>query len=187
MLRLLELIFFLYFLTHIPVTVLFDSQILADEIGIPKDLYPEEVVNLTKQYVAKFKDPYMMDPPGWYKTFCYMELTLQLPFFFIATFAFMLGSKRWIRTPAIIYSSHVATTVAPMLYSFYFDDFTKVNRVGPVTEEERLTLMAFYAPYFVIPVLILLTMVFSKTYRCGAPAVVESKPANANKKKQKRN
>lgn len=43
MLRLLELIFFLYFLTHIPVTVLFDSQILADEIGIPKDLYPEEV------------------------------------------------------------------------------------------------------------------------------------------------
>lgn len=33
----------------------------------------------------------MMDPPGWYKTFCYMELTLQLPFFFIATFAFMLG------------------------------------------------------------------------------------------------
>lgn len=43
MLRLLEVIFFLYFLLLIPVIVLFDSQIIKDDLGIPTDLYPEEV------------------------------------------------------------------------------------------------------------------------------------------------
>jgi len=178
------LVFFLYFLTHIPVTILFDSQIVADDLGIPRDLYPEEVLNLTKQYVSQYKDPYFMDPPSWYKVFCFSEIVFQLPFFLVATIAFMLGSKSWIRIPTLIYSSHVATTVAPMLYSFYFDDFKKVNRVGPETEDERMTLMLFYTPYFVIPVLMMLTMVFSKTYRFGAAAVAAPPKSSAQKKKK---
>lgn len=50
-----------------------------------------QVLNLTKQYVAQFKDPYFMDPPSWYKMFCYSELIFQLPFSIVAMFAFMLG------------------------------------------------------------------------------------------------
>ena len=46
---------------------------------------------MTKQYVAVYKDPYLMDPPNWYKVFVFSELGLQLPFFFVATIAFMLG------------------------------------------------------------------------------------------------
>ena len=50
-----------------------------------------QVLNLTRQYVAVYKDPYLMDPPNWYKVFVFSELGLQLPFFFVATIAFMLG------------------------------------------------------------------------------------------------
>jgi len=64
----------------------------------------------------------------------------------------------------IIYSSHIATTLLPILYSFAVDDFAKMKRVGPETEEERLKLIAVYAPFLVMPLLILLTVACSGSY-----------------------
>lgn len=95
-----------------------------------------------------------------------------------------VGSCTWIRIPAIIYSSHVATTVWPMLVSFYLDDFSKFVPPGPSTWEERMTLIAIYMPYFLIPELILLTMLFSDTYK-GTAVVVDKANANKSGKKNK--
>ena len=116
--------------------------------------------------------------------FSHLSLNWVNNFFSYSTL--LTGSKSWIRIPTLIYSSHVATTVAPMLYSFYFDDFKKVNRVGPETEEERLNLMMFYIPYFVIPVLMMLTMVFSKTYRFGPAAAAAPQKSQSHSQKKKK-
>lgn len=77
------------------------------------------------------------------------------------------GSCRWIRTPAIIYSVHTMTTLIPILASFLCDDFSKTSRFkgrGPHTFSERLTLISIYAPYFLIPLTLLVFMLRNPYY-----------------------
>ncbi|XP_078404234.1 sigma intracellular receptor 2 isoform X2 [Cetorhinus maximus] len=157
--RLLEWSFFFYFFTHIPITLAIDLQAL-----LPKDLYPPALQGLLKWYAARFKDPMIMDPPAWFKAFILCEALLQMPFFPVAAYAFYKGGCSWIRTPAIIYSTHVATTVIPILAHILFNDFSASTYPGPKTMSERLSLLAIYTPYLLIPVWILLTMLFSETY-----------------------
>lgn len=78
------------------------------------------------------------------------------------------GSCKWIRIPAIVYSVHTMTTLIPILSTFLFEDFSKANGVkaqGPKTFHERLTLIAIYAPYFLIPLMLLLFMLRSPYYK----------------------
>ncbi|XP_064892702.1 sigma intracellular receptor 2 isoform X1 [Columba livia] len=71
---------------------------------------------------------------------------------------------KWIRTPAIIYSTHVATTLFPILAHILFHDFSKSEHSGPQTPRERLTLLSIYLPYLLVPLLILYTMLRSPHY-----------------------
>uniref|UniRef100_UPI00398F0481 sigma intracellular receptor 2 n=1 Tax=Pristiophorus japonicus TaxID=55135 RepID=UPI00398F0481 len=157
--RLLEWVFFFYFFTHIPITLAIDLQAL-----LPEWLYPPALQGLLKWYAAQFKDPMIMDPPAWFNACILCEALLQMPFFPVAAYAFYKGSCSWIRTPAIVYSTHVATTVISILAHILFNDFSKSTYPGPNTLSERLSLLAIYAPYLLIPIMILLTMLFSKRY-----------------------
>ncbi|XP_008177083.2 sigma intracellular receptor 2 [Chrysemys picta bellii] len=157
---LLEWVFALYFLTHIPITLIIDLQPLVHGAGI----YPQSLAELLKWYAVTFKDPMMLEPPPWFKSFICCEAALQLPFFPFAAYAFLKGGCKWIRTPAMIYSSHVATTVFPILAHILFHDFSASKHQGPETQQERLTLLFFYAPYLLIPILLLFTMLYSPQY-----------------------
>ncbi|XP_028662569.1 sigma intracellular receptor 2 [Erpetoichthys calabaricus] len=158
--RFLEWVFFLYFASHIPITVFIDLQAL-----LPSNVYPQSLKDLLKWYVQTYKDPMMMNPPSWFKSFIFCEAILQLPFFPVAAYAFYKGNCRWIRTPAIIYSTHVATSLIPILGHTLFHKFPKDGMFpGPQTLRERVALMGIYIPYLVIPILILLTMLYSKAY-----------------------
>ncbi|KAJ7309051.1 hypothetical protein JRQ81_008342 [Phrynocephalus forsythii] len=156
--RALEWVFALYFLTHIPITVFIDLQALLP------DFYPTALRQLLTWYTAAFKDPLMVDPPPWFQSFIYCECFLQLPFFPVAAYAFWKGKRRWIRTPAIVYAAHVATTLLPILAHFLFQDFSHAKPAGPETLPERLTLLAFYFPYLLIPLLILFVMILDPQY-----------------------
>ncbi|KAM9319263.1 sigma intracellular receptor 2 [Gastrophryne carolinensis] len=157
--RLLEWIFFFYFLSHIPITLMVDLQAL-----LPAAWYPQQLLDLMKWYTVSFKDHLMMNPPPWFKSFVLCEAFLQLPFFPVAAYAFFKGNCRWIRVPAIVYSSHVATTVLSILAHLLYGDFPKNSQIDSPTQQERLTLVAVYSPYLVIPLLILATMLFSPKY-----------------------
>ncbi|GCC24592.1 hypothetical protein chiPu_0002994 [Chiloscyllium punctatum] len=157
--RLIEWVFACYFFTHIPITLAIDLQAL-----LPGDLYLPALQDLLKWYAARFKDPMMLDPPAWFKAFILCEALLQLPFFPVAAYAFYKGNCSWIRTPAIIYSTHVTTTVIAILAHILFNDFSKSMYPGPKSTSERLTLSAIYIPYLLIPVLILMSMLFNKRY-----------------------
>ncbi|XP_041580361.1 sigma intracellular receptor 2 [Vulpes lagopus] len=159
----LEWLLGLYFLSHIPITLLMDLQVV-----LPRELYSVELTNLLKWYTTEFKDPLLQAPPMWFKSFLFCELVFQLPFFPMATYAFLRGGCRWIRTPAIIYSVHTMTTLIPILSTLLFEDFSKASGFkgqGPKTFRERLTLVSVYAPYLLIPLMLLLFMLRSPYYK----------------------
>jgi len=53
----------------------------------------------------------------------------------------------------------------PILAHIMRYDFTGGKLPGPSATDERLKLLAIYTPYFAVPLLILLTMLFSSEYR----------------------
>ncbi|XP_007246016.3 sigma intracellular receptor 2 [Astyanax mexicanus] len=163
-LRVLEIIFFLYFASHIPITLFIDLQAL-----LPEHVYPQALKDVLHWYAAEFKDPMVVDPPFWFKSFIFCEALVQLPFFPIATYAFLKGKCRWIRTPTIIYATHVATTLIPILAHILYHNFPTAPYPGPQTMKERLTLVSVYAPYLLIPLMLLFTMLFSSAYNSSQP------------------
>uniref|UniRef100_A0A2K5PHV3 Transmembrane protein 97 n=1 Tax=Cebus imitator TaxID=2715852 RepID=A0A2K5PHV3_CEBIM len=153
--RCVEWLLGLCFLTHIPITLFMGLQAV-----LPRELY--------QWYAKEFKDPLLQEPPAWFKSFLFCELVFQLPFFPNATYAFLKGSCKWIRTPAIIYSVHTMTTLIPVLSTFLFEDFSKASGFkgqGPETLHERLTLVSVYAAYLLIPFVLLIFMFRSPYYK----------------------
>jgi ABC-type phosphate transport system permease subunit len=66
----------------------------------------------------------------------------------------LCAGRNWIRIPTIMYGVHAATTVVPMLADFYYGQ----GRNSPQKE----VLCMIYGTYLVIPMLIALTMAFSR-------------------------
>uniref|UniRef100_A0A8B9E881 Transmembrane protein 97 n=1 Tax=Anser cygnoides TaxID=8845 RepID=A0A8B9E881_ANSCY len=88
--RWLERLFALYFVSHVPITLLIDLQPLLPAAG----LHPR---SLLEWYAVTFRDPMMIQPPEWFKAFMYCEAFLQLPFFPIAAYAFIKGWYKSVR------------------------------------------------------------------------------------------
>lgn len=119
-LRILEIIFFFYFASHIPITIFIDLQALLPEHVYPqavsldwsdacccclrktclapviksswnKSFFALQLKDVLRWYAAEFRDPMILDPPVWFKSFLFFEALLQLPFFPIAAYAFLKG------------------------------------------------------------------------------------------------
>ncbi|XP_027003343.1 sigma intracellular receptor 2 [Tachysurus fulvidraco] len=176
LLRALELVFFFYFASHIPITLFIDLQAL-----LPEHVFPQAFKDVLRWYASEFRDPMVLDPPVWFKSFIFCEALVQLPFFPVAAYAFFKGSCRWIRTPAILYSVHVATSLIPILSHVLLYNFPLAPLPGPQTSKERWALVCVYAPYLIIPLMLLLTMLFSSTYNSVSP----STKASSKSKKRK--
>ncbi|XP_037630483.1 sigma intracellular receptor 2 [Sebastes umbrosus] len=174
--RVLDIIFFFYFASHIPITLFIDLQAL-----LPGHVYPQQLIDVLKWYAEAFRDPMVLDPPEWFRSFIFCEALFQTPFFPVAAYAFLKGGCKWIRTPAIIYSTHVATTLVPILAHILFYQFPMKPNPGPQTPQERWLLVSIYAPYLLVPVLLLLTMLLSSTYN-STNSNAGHQPAKSKKK-----
>lgn len=86
--RPLDLIYFVYFATHIPITLCIDLQTFC-----PSSWVPNTLVDLFHFYKITFKDPLMgsSEPMYWYLSFLVCELVIQLPFFFAACYGLFKG------------------------------------------------------------------------------------------------
>ncbi|KAK9412474.1 transmembrane protein 97-like [Crotalus adamanteus] len=157
--RALEWIFASYFLTHIMVTLFFDLQILLPGV------YPSALSDMLTWYTTTFKDSLVASREPWFMSSLYFETFPQLFFFPVAAYAFWKGNCKWIRTPVIIYATHIITTVVTYLAHILFTDFSNGRVLGPQTLQERLTLSAFYAPFLAIPLVMLLFVLFSSGYK----------------------
>ena len=79
-----------------------------------------------------------------------------------------------------MYSTHVATTLVPILAHILFYEFPMEPHPGPQTMQERWLLVSIYLPYLLVPVLLLLTMLLSPTY--NPPSKSGHKPVKSKKK-----
>ena len=132
--NIIRLIYLGYFFTHIPITILLDLQGL-----LPSSIYDAlGVSNFFIWYHTAFDDHLMGTPPIWLKSFLFSEMVFQLPFFFVAVDA--LRKKKCsdlVKTLFIVYGTHTATTVLPILADFI--------------AASKYLLVAIYFPYFAIP------------------------------------
>lgn len=138
-------IFLIYFITHIPITFTVDLQILFGRY------YPLILQELFTWYIKTFKDQLLEMKPLWLQSFIYAELLFQTPFFFISIYCLIYKSN-WYRIPAIIYGTHVATTVWPILAEILLS-----NTLGGF---DKAVLCSFYVPYFLIPSSLVVYMVY---------------------------
>nr|XP_040030435.1 sigma intracellular receptor 2 [Gasterosteus aculeatus aculeatus] len=176
--RVLEVLFFFYFASHIPITLFIDLQAL-----LPEHVYPQPLKDLLQWYAQEFRDPMVLDPPQWFQSFIFCEALIQMPFFPVAAYAFLKGGCKWIRTPAIVYSTHVATTLVPILAHILFHQFPTKPHAGPQTPKERWLLVSIYIPYLLVPLLLLLTMLLSATYNSTSTSTSTSRHKSAKSKK----
>ncbi|GFR39583.1 hypothetical protein Agub_g43, partial [Astrephomene gubernaculifera] len=133
----LDTIFLIYFALHIPTTILVDSQSV-----IPAEYFPPWAKELLQWHIDTNGDHLVSKNPVWFKSLVACELALQLPLFFVITYGF-LRRRNWIRMPCILYGTHVATTMAPILADILFG----LDSTSP----KKLNLALIYLPYLVIP------------------------------------
>lgn len=134
-----------FFLTHIPASILMDSQAI-----LPPAIVPEFAKALLKFHVDTNHDPLMAQQPTWFKSFILFELFFQLPFFFVGFHAFY-KQRNWIRIPGIAYGTHTATTLIPILAEILYSK--EIPEGGA-----RVKLFLIYLPYLVIPAMIALLL-----------------------------
>jgi hypothetical protein len=86
--RPLDLIYLIYFATHIPVTLGIDCQVFY-----PPEWVPQVLKDALLMYTRDYKDPFMgsKEPMYWFLSFIVCEVIVQLPFFFIACIGLVKG------------------------------------------------------------------------------------------------
>lgn len=141
----LWLTFVIYFVTHIPITMFVDCQVLFGPF------YPKVLKDLLKWYIDTYNDQLVASKPTWFVAVVWAEALFQLPFFFVATYG-LLMKRNWIRIPSILYGSHVATTVWAIIPEMLLHP--------DITGSQKQMLFGFYFPYFLIPLILALYMAF---------------------------
>ena len=89
--------------------------------------------------------------PAWFRVLCWSEISLQLPFFFVAAYAHAYG-KAWIQKPTIVYGLFVASTMVCILSELL---------LAPNPKHPRYVLSAIYLPYLVVPLAMAMRMLFT--------------------------
>lgn len=185
----LRIVLLVFFLTHIPATLLIDAQAgaLVSRVVprccaltrgppvIPSRYVPAFASRLLQWHVESTGDPLMNHvaagrPPfaPWFKALIVGELSLQLPFFFVASYAFA-AKRNWIRIPALCYGVHTATTLMPILAELAAS--TEVP-----SEAARLQLVGLYLPYLLLPLACAAWMAASPQPFGPAAAPAKAKP-----------
>ena len=135
--------FLVYFITHIPITLLVDFQVIFGEF------YPPGLRAIERFYIETFHDILIRTKPVWFKSFIWLEAVLQVPFFFYVSWG-LVTKRDKIRIPCIMYGAHVATTVWPILAEIIF--------TNELLSAQKMILLSFYLPYFLIPLVLMLYM-----------------------------
>ncbi|KAJ3034176.1 hypothetical protein HDV00_005395 [Rhizophlyctis rosea] len=161
--RPLDIFFLIYFVTHIPATLMIDSQTV-----LPSEYIPQFAKDFLGTWVSMSGDPWMSQALSgkpvdwWFKgIIAFGELPIQIPFFFYLIHG-LWNDRPQIQIPGIIYATHVATTLIPILTEVVFGH-------PELSNDQRRMCLAAYAPYLIIPLMFLfrLTIGFEE-WRSGA-------------------
>ncbi|ESK97750.1 hypothetical protein Moror_17376 [Moniliophthora roreri MCA 2997] len=153
--RPLDLVYTLFFLVHIPATLLLDLQAIY-----PKHLVPSALASLQEWYIDFSGDPLISGMARglgnselrWFQSFVYLEMLFQLPTFIFGAKALIEG-KRSIYPLLCVYGASTATTTYPCL--LYITD---AGNAGTITTFQYSLLLSSYIPFFLIPLVMAVDM-----------------------------
>lgn len=144
-----------YFFVHIFVTIFADAQVVYFEY------YPPILQDAYTWWCNNFEDTLLIARPVWFKSIILCEILLQLPYFFVAVFAFakygVATMSTTMKHATLLYCGHVATTLVPIFASFYFD-----TTLMPKRTTSKIVLGAVYSIFFIVPLLIVVHVMRSK-------------------------
>ncbi|KAJ2019195.1 Transmembrane protein 97 [Coemansia sp. S680] len=140
----LDIVYFFYFVSHIPITLLIDVVPI-----FPIELIPNALISLNSLLTDVLGDPFMgigsraRSDMTWFRSLLVCELVLQLPFFFYAVWALWTNCPRR-HAPLLVYGVHVATTMVPVLGMLFRGNVDRSCNT-------RAMLAGIYMPYLLIP------------------------------------
>eukprot|EP00210_Caulerpa_lentillifera_P007314 g6991.t1 len=137
----------LFFIVHLPVSVIVDSQVL-----FPTKWYPKWATDIVEDYITDSGDPLMSNPELWFASLVACELVFQVPFFVCGVWCY-LTKQCWIRIPAILYSVHTCTTMIPIVSTLII----KAMTLNPDSNDSNFNLgqmLMTYIPFFLLPLFV---------------------------------
>lgn len=137
-----RLAFLGFFASHIFVTLFMTAQTVVPWI------YPEFMTGLLPFYVSQSNDTLMVTPFDiWFRSFVAFEVLVQVPFFVVAVRVLSntarYSGSGWFKTTCLVYGSHAATTLIPILATTIFNEINSAP--------EKAVLLSFYLPYLLFP------------------------------------
>ncbi|KZT59878.1 hypothetical protein CALCODRAFT_481179 [Calocera cornea HHB12733] len=181
--RPLDLVYFAFFLIHIPATICMDLQPFY-----PPHLVPQPLKDFLAWYLRTSNDPVvsgalgLIGSPGdfaWIKSFFFLEGFFQLPTFFIALYGLWTASPR-INVLILIYAASTATTVLPCVMTVLAlpttSDITIKAGLTSLTDIQRYLLLSSYVPFMIVPTIMTVDIGF-RTLRLVETAVQLTKKA----------
>jgi len=158
-----RLAFLCFFASHIPITLMIDAQAF-----LPHSFFPQIALDVVKWYTNTFNDQ-LMTPPydTWFSAVVGCEIFLQLPFFFVAVHSLWTNGRSvdgsgWFRTACLVYGSHTATTMAPILATIWND--ISAEKI------QKAFLFSVYLPYLLFPLWLVFIAATSENVFGPAPS-----------------
>ncbi|KAJ7509892.1 transmembrane protein 6/97 [Mycena galericulata] len=163
--RPLDLVYFIFFVTHIFASLCIDFQPLY-----PPALVPAPLRQFAEWYIRTSNDPLLKavfghgnDPLVWFKSFVFLEVFFQFPTFFIAARGLWNDSQK-IYVLILVYAASTATTVWPCVATIVAtpgpSPAALARGIATVSADERAMLLASYVPFCVVPLVMTVDMAF---------------------------
>lgn len=143
-----------YFVIHIAITMLVDAA-----IALPAKYQLPIQRKLLATHMMMNNDVIVAARPPWLVGFVWIELLLQLPFFFYGAYALLKNDKR-VYPFALAYGVEASTTT--------FGCLVEVLAVRNISSADRFGLLGLYLPTFIIPAVLALDF-GSRIYRELSP------------------
>ncbi|GMM34529.1 Ema19 protein [Saccharomycopsis crataegensis] len=149
----LDTFYLLYFLIHIPITVLVDSALV-----IPPAYRLAIQTKVLNFHISENKDFILLLAPSWLKVAGFVELIFQLPVFFIGIYALWNDIKKFY--PLLMtYGFNASLTTLFCLYDIYIYNNGSSDLLGfTITQSDRLKLFWVYFPTFLIPLVMFIDL-----------------------------
>ncbi|KIL69356.1 hypothetical protein M378DRAFT_184524 [Amanita muscaria Koide BX008] len=166
--RPLDLLYFWFFVIHLPTSLLVDAQHFY-----PAWIVPSFAKSLVQTYLMMSNDPLLGSASGyfgpigdkmvWFNSFVTLELLFQVPVFILGARGLYKGSRA-IYVLILVYGASTFTTLIPCLAVVLSAPSTSAttiaNKIISLTFEQRLLLLSSYLPFAIIPLMMTVDMGF---------------------------
>ncbi|RAL58953.1 hypothetical protein DID88_009244 [Monilinia fructigena] len=167
--RKLDLLYLVYFSTHIPVMFLMDLQALY-----PPSLTPTFLTSIKNFYITTYNDQFFISPPIYFQLFIWLELLVHVPVSFWAIGGLLRDSPQ---TPLVLlpYSFEVFLTTLICIHEYLY---------WPLSPRQKLDLTTLYGPYILLSTIMCIDMYKRLSHFINTHSTKSNIDINTNTKNQ---